>query len=60
MRWSVETTEQFLARGGKIEEVPQGKSGEWQANAPLTERISRQKKRAWNRRKDRLHKQVKG
>lgn len=56
----METIEQFLARGGKIEEVPQGKSGEWQANAPLTERISRQKKRAWNRRKDRLHKQVKG
>jgi hypothetical protein len=50
----VETVEQFLARGGQIERVPQGKSGEWRFNAPLTERISRQKKRSWNRRTERL------
>ncbi len=55
----METVEQFLARGGQIEQVPQGKSGEWRFNAPLTERISRQKKRSWNKRKDRLHNKAK-
>jgi hypothetical protein len=55
----VETVEEFLARGGKIDKIPQGASGEMRFNAPLRERISRQKKRSWNRRTERLQKEDK-
>jgi hypothetical protein len=55
----METVEEFLARGGKIDKIPQGESGEWRFNAPLRERISRQKKRSWNRRTERLQKEDK-
>ena len=55
----METVEEFLARGGKIEKIPQGESGELRFNAPLRERISRQKKRSWNKRTERLHNKAK-
>lgn len=55
----METVEQFLARGGKIEKIPQGQSGEWRFNGPLKSRIKAQKKLTWNARTERLRNKVK-
>lgn len=55
----METVEQFLARGGKIDKIPQGVSGEWRFNGPLKSRIKAQKKATWNARTERLQKQGK-
>jgi hypothetical protein len=44
----VETTEEFLARGGKIEKIPDGVSGEpIRFNTRLKDRISEQKRKTY-------------
>ena len=59
MRLFVETVEEFLRRGGVIEQIPQGKSGEWRFNGPLKSRIKKQKKLTWEARSQRLQKEGK-
>lgn len=55
----METVEQFLRRGGVIQKIPQGQSGEWRFNGPLKSRIKAQKKLTWEARTERLQKQAK-
>ena len=43
-----ETIEQFLARGGQIDKIPQGVSGEsTKFNVRLTDRIANQKRKTY-------------
>ena len=48
-----ETVEQYLARGGKVQEIPKGKSGEWTGrfNGPLKERMRAMNAATWRDRK---------
>ena len=50
---TTETVEEYLARGGQIQEIPRGVSGEWENrfNAPLKERNERLKKLTFEQRK---------
>ena len=50
---TTESVEQYLARGGQIQEIPKGVSGEWAGrfNAPLRERQQRLKKITFDQRK---------
>ena len=50
---TIESVEEFLARGGQIQEIPRGVSGEWENrfNAPLKERNERLKKLTFEQRK---------
>ena len=49
----IETVEEFLARGGKVEEIPRGQSGEWTSrfNRPLKERVAAMNKATWRDKK---------
>ena len=45
-----ESVEEFMARGGKIQKIPQGESGDPMLkfnNVPLSERIARQKAKTY-------------
>lgn len=59
MRWCVETVDEFLARGGKIQKIEQGQSGDMSLkfNHKLKDRIKRQKEKTWELARKRLHKQ---
>ena len=50
---TTESVEEYLARGGQIQEIPIGVSGEWENrfNAPLKERNERLKKLTFEQRK---------
>jgi len=56
---TTESVEEFLARGGKIQKIEQGQSGDpaLRFNCPLKERIKRQKEKTWEVARKRLHKQ---
>ena len=55
----IETVEEFLARGGKIQKIEQGQSGDMSLkfNHKLKDRIKRQKEKTWEVARKRLHKQ---
>ena len=55
----IETVEEFLRRGGKIQKIPQGESGDMSLkfNHRLKDRIRRQKEKTWEVARKRLHKQ---
>ena len=55
----IETVEQFLARGGKIQKIETGQSGDMSLkfNHKLKDRIKRQKEKTWEVARKRLHKQ---
>ena len=58
---TTESVEEFLARGGKIQKVEQGQSGDPTLkfnNIPLDERIRAQKKKTYLAAQKRLQKQV--
>ena len=54
-----ETIEQFLARGGQIQKIEQGKSGDMSLkfNHKLKDRIKRQKEKTWEVARKRLRNQ---
>ena len=56
---TTESVEEFLARGGVIEKVEQGVSGDMSLkfNHKLKDRIRRQKEKTWEVARKRLHKQ---
>ena len=57
---TTESVEEFLARGGKIQKIEQGQSGDPALkfnNIPLDERIRAQKKKTFLASRKRLHKQ---
>ena len=53
----METVEEFLARGGKIQKIEQGESGDMSLkfNHSLKDRIRRQKEKTWEVARKRLH-----
>ena len=53
---TTETVEEYLARGGRVQEIPKGKSGEWSGrfNGTLKERMRAMNEATWRARKD-LH-----
>ena len=55
----IETTEEFLARGGKIQKIETGQSGDMSLkfNHKLKDRIKRQKEKTWEVARKRLHNQ---
>ena len=48
-----ETVEEYLARGGRVQEIPKGQSGEWDGrfNRPLKDRIQAINKSTWRNKK---------
>ena len=56
---TTESVEEFLRRGGKIQKIEQGESGDasLRFNRPLKERIRAQKEKTWEVARKRLHKQ---
>ena len=48
-----ETVEEYLARGGKVEEIPKGKSGGWETrfNGPLKDRMRAMNAATWRDKK---------
>lgn len=59
---TTETVEEFLARGGEIQEIPQGVTGDVALkfnNVPLDQRIRWQKKKTYQAAQNRLQKQDK-
>jgi|SaaInlStandDraft_1057018.scaffolds.fasta_scaffold574143_1 hypothetical protein len=55
----IETVAEFLARGGRIQKIQTGQSGdpELKFNHKLRDRIKRQKEKTWEVARKRLHKQ---
>ena len=55
----IETVEEFLRRGGKIQKIPQAETGDMSLkfNHRLKDRIRRQKEKTWEVARKRLHKQ---
>ena len=49
----IETVEEYLARGGKVQEIPKGKSAEWETrfNRPLKERMRAMNAATWRDKK---------
>ena len=49
----IETVEEYLARGGKVQEIPKGKSGEWSGrfNGTLKERMRAMNEATWRDKK---------
>ena len=56
---TTETVEEFLARGGKIQKIETGQSGDMSLkfNHKLKDRIKRQKEKIWEVARKRLHNQ---
>ena len=45
----IETVEEYLARGGKVQEIPKGKSADWDGrfNRPLKDRVKAMNASTW-------------
>ena len=50
---TTESVEQYLARGGKVQEIPKGQSGGWENrfNGPLKERMRAMNASTWRDKK---------
>jgi hypothetical protein len=50
---TTESVEEFLARGGKVEEIPKGKSADWDGrfNRPLKDRVKAMNAATWRDKK---------
>ena len=49
----IETVEEYLARGGKVQEIPKGKSADWDGrfNRPLKDRVKAMNAATWRDKK---------
>ena len=45
----IETVDEYLARGGKVQKIPRGKSADWDGrfNRPLKQRVKAMNKATW-------------